>query len=134
MIHISWELMAMCCRSRLTLHLLKRLSGQTDVKACLCTNTDNCVADQSVENSPAFRAIAPDHPPKMASEGIVPGKGPPPEEPVNCCMSGCANCVWIQYAEDLTDYYKDGGQTALKELDKIENLGLKAFIKLELGL
>ena len=26
---------------------------------------------------------------------------PRPEEPDNCCMSGCVNCVWDQYGEEL---------------------------------
>ena len=46
---------------------------------------------------------------KYQTESIVPGKGPPPELPTKCCQSGCANCVWIQYAEDVAKYYKDGG-------------------------
>lgn len=29
---------------------------------------------------------------------IVP---PKPEEPDNCCMSGCVNCVWDQYRDDM---------------------------------
>ncbi|XP_069124130.1 oxidoreductase-like domain-containing protein 1 [Argopecten irradians] len=65
---------------------------------------------------------------------IVPGKGPPPEPPVDCCMSGCANCVWIKYAEELKDYYSDGTERALREIEKIDNPSLKAFIKLELSL
>ncbi|KAK6170348.1 hypothetical protein SNE40_018761 [Patella caerulea] len=65
---------------------------------------------------------------------IVPGKGPPPEPPVECCMSGCSNCVWITYAEELRDYYSDGGKTALKALENIENPSLRAFVKLELNL
>lgn len=31
----------------------------------------------------------------------LPEKPPPPE---NCCMSGCAHCVWDMYAEDMEDY------------------------------
>lgn len=31
----------------------------------------------------------------------IPGR---PEEPTNCCMSGCVNCVWEMYKDDLTDY------------------------------
>ena len=65
---------------------------------------------------------------------VMPGKGPPPEPPVNCCMSGCANCVWIVYAEELKNYYNDGGDAAREALEKIENPSLKAFLKLELGL
>ncbi|XP_060063983.1 uncharacterized protein LOC132544409 [Ylistrum balloti] len=65
---------------------------------------------------------------------IVPGKGPPPEPPVDCCMSGCANCVWITYAEELKNYYCDGKERALHEIEQIDNPSLKAFIKLELSL
>ena len=70
-----------------------------------------------------------------SSRDIIPGKGMPPEPPVDCCMSGCANCVWIMYANELKQYYeKDGTERAKKEIEKIENPSLKMFLKLELGL
>lgn len=31
----------------------------------------------------------------------IPGR---PEEPSNCCMSGCIDCVWEMYKEDLKDW------------------------------
>lgn len=67
---------------------------------------------------------------------IVPGKGPPPEPPVDCCMSGCANCVWIQYAEELKQYYSldEGNERAKKAIEQIDNPGLQMFLKFELGL
>lgn len=59
----------------------------------------------------------------------------PPEPPVDCCMSGCANCVWIMYANELKQYYeKDGNERAKREIEKIDNPSLKMFLKLELGL
>ncbi|SPO07491.1 uncharacterized protein DNG_10185 [Cephalotrichum gorgonifer] len=29
---------------------------------------------------------------------------PKPEEPDHCCMSGCVNCVWDQYREDMEEH------------------------------
>lgn len=29
---------------------------------------------------------------------------PEPEEPDNCCMSGCVNCVWELYREDMEEF------------------------------
>ncbi|KAK8922121.1 hypothetical protein H634G_00274 [Metarhizium anisopliae BRIP 53293] len=29
---------------------------------------------------------------------------PQPEEPDNCCMSGCVNCVWERYREDMEEW------------------------------
>lgn len=48
-------------------------------------------------------------------------------------MSGCENCVWITYAKELTDMYKDSGDTAKKIiLKKIEDPSMQVFIKMEL--
>ncbi|KAL3877000.1 hypothetical protein ACJMK2_034764 [Sinanodonta woodiana] len=67
---------------------------------------------------------------------IVPGKGRPPEPPLDCCMSGCANCVWIQFADDLKKYYsaEDAHDKMLKEIESLENTSLKMFLKMELGM
>lgn len=29
---------------------------------------------------------------------------PQPEEPDNCCMSGCVNCVWERYRDEYEDW------------------------------
>ncbi|KAL4240086.1 Oxidoreductase-like domain-containing protein 1 [Mactra antiquata] len=90
---------------------------------------------EDVYIKPSLDSIRPSVPPPLHVD-IVPGKGPPPEPPVDCCMSGCANCVWIQYAEELKQYFsKDAGLERVKEdIEKIDNPGLKMFLKLELGL
>lgn len=57
----------------------------------------------------------------------------PPEEPTTCCMSGCANCVWLEYAEKLSEYYKDGGEKSIKEInEKISDPNIKAYLLHEL--
>lgn len=49
-------------------------------------------------------------------------------------MSGCENCVWIQYAKELTDMYKDSGETAKKIiLQKISDPSMVVFLKMELA-
>ena len=41
-------------------------------------------------------------PAERPSFEVVNGRVPPrPEEPDNCCMSGCVNCVWDRYREEL---------------------------------
>lgn len=55
-----------------------------------------------------------------------------PDPPTNCCMSGCANCVWITYAQELVAIYKDGGRAAEKVMKAIDDPSLKIFISLEL--
>jgi len=55
----------------------------------------------------------------------------PPEVPTCCCMSGCVNCVYIQYAVEMADYFKDNGATALKVIDAIKDESIKTFLKME---
>lgn len=57
------------------------------------------------------------------------------EPPTTCCMSGCNNCVWIAYAEELARLSKDGGVEARLVIDKhVTDPLLKAFLLMELKL
>lgn len=107
-------------------------------------NSQNCVSnfttslpDDEKHLEPALSAMMDEKtqpPSALKTVSVMPGKGPPPEPPVTCCMSGCVNCVWIKYAEELKDYYSDGGEKAKAAVEKIEDPSLRAFVKLELGL
>lgn len=59
-----------------------------------------------------------------------------PEEPTTCCMSGCANCVWVEYAEKLKIILanSDGKRVKQMILDKINDPTMKAFLSAELRL
>jgi predicted nucleic acid-binding Zn-ribbon protein len=46
---------------------------------------------------------------------IVP---PRPEEPDNCCMSGCVNCVWDIYRDDLEEWAAKSAQAREAMLTK----------------
>lgn len=59
-----------------------------------------------------------------------------PEEPTTCCMSGCANCVWIEYAEQVKRVLADSDSKRVTQmvLDKIQDSNMKAFLSMELKL
>ena len=66
------------------------------------------------------------------------GGGGPPSLPGTCCMSGCANCVWLDYAEEMVKYYETlGKKMELSELlntldDNVDDPMVKAFLTMEL--
>ena len=59
---------------------------------------------------------------------------PDPPPPELCCMSGCANCVWIEYAKELKAFYNPGESNGLidEALKKIEDPSFRTFIKMEI--
>ena len=55
-----------------------------------------------------------------------------------CCGSGCHNCSWLTYADELLAYYEElnkrneGVEKLLQEIEKMEDANLKAFLKMEI--
>lgn len=45
-------------------------------------------------------------------------------------MSGCANCVWVQYAEKLLEHLdEEGGMVAVRQIEKhVDDPNMKAFL------
>ena len=55
------------------------------------------------------------------------------EEPTTCCMSGCSNCVWIEYAEKLSKVMKNSqGDVQKIIMDKVQDPNMRAFLSMEL--
>lgn len=43
---------------------------------------------------------------------------PRPDEPDNCCMSGCVNCVWDQYRDELEEWAAKSGEARAKLIEQ----------------
>lgn len=53
--------------------------------------------------------------------------------PTNCCMSGCANCVWIEYADKLQKKLVTSDEEVRKIImEKVQDPNMKAFLMMEL--
>ncbi|CAI2351850.1 unnamed protein product [Caenorhabditis sp. 36 PRJEB53466] len=67
---------------------------------------------------------------------------PPPmmPEPGLCCEEGCESCVWLVYATELLDYYRQKYPTdTLKRVkeeisDKIESPSVKEYVLMEISM
>ena len=62
---------------------------------------------------PAERRRAIDAKSTVVSGVLVP---PRPQEPDNCCMSGCVNCVWDQYRDDLEEWASRSAEARRKSM------------------
>eukprot|EP00088_Acartia_fossae_P001557 TRINITY_DN10609_c0_g1_i18.p1 TRINITY_DN10609_c0_g1~~TRINITY_DN10609_c0_g1_i18.p1 ORF type:complete len:122 (-),score=11.21 TRINITY_DN10609_c0_g1_i18:112-477(-) len=64
--------------------------------------------------------------------------GLPPEVPSTCCASGCASCVWLDYAEEVIKYYEGRSESLscdqlLQDVEKnIQDPMIKTFVKMEI--
>ncbi|XP_045497580.1 oxidoreductase-like domain-containing protein 1 [Colias croceus] len=55
------------------------------------------------------------------------------EPPSACCQSGCANCVFIVWAEALTQKMENAGpEIAEKILKMVDDPSMRAYLELEL--
>ncbi|KXJ21700.1 oxidoreductase-like domain-containing protein 1 [Exaiptasia diaphana] len=73
-------------------------------------------------------------PVSKGNQDAATGPPPAPPPPELCCRSGCQNCVWLEYVDDMLKYYKNNKQEARKALEQIPDETLKTFIRIELGL
>ncbi|CAD5226342.1 unnamed protein product [Bursaphelenchus xylophilus] len=68
---------------------------------------------------------------------------PEPPDPLSCCGSGCQNCIWIEYAEKVGQFFKEHPEgnklTAAQKEEKIQRLlrenvtdtNLRAYLSIE---
>uniref|UniRef100_A0A915EUI9 Oxidoreductase-like domain-containing protein n=1 Tax=Ditylenchus dipsaci TaxID=166011 RepID=A0A915EUI9_9BILA len=72
-------------------------------------------------------------------------KFPEAPDPSTCCATGCPNCVWVQYADDVMKYYSKNRsahyslsaeqqlELIREQIDRhIQDVNLRAYLWMEL--
>ncbi|XP_013143188.1 PREDICTED: oxidoreductase-like domain-containing protein 1 [Papilio polytes] len=55
------------------------------------------------------------------------------EPPTACCQSGCANCVFIVWAEALTSKMENAGPEIIEKImNTVDDPSMKAYLEMEL--
>ncbi|XP_039947565.1 oxidoreductase-like domain-containing protein 1 isoform X2 [Bactrocera neohumeralis] len=56
-----------------------------------------------------------------------------PPTPKPCCLAGCTNCVWVEYAHKIADLLNGCDEKAQEiVLNKVPDPVLRSFLKVEL--
>ncbi|XP_045422923.1 oxidoreductase-like domain-containing protein 1 [Lemur catta] len=73
------------------------------------------------------------HSTKCSKASLPSGGRSEPQHPTNRSMSGCPNCVWVEYSEVLLQHYQDGHKLALAALERhVVDKNIKAFLRMEI--
>jgi len=105
-------------------------------------NENTCASDGTQNQGPDVESRSSGPPDGHVQDAKVARVAPvaPPDPPAAnlCCMSGCANCVWLDYADDMLKHFERQGQSLKTEeilelVDKsVDDQMVKAFIKMEI--